>query len=109
MLLTSNIALLRCLLNELLAALKGFFIKADGNGLSMNRLKHSNILYLSQNETNVLYLNFQKPKTFMCIVPMDAILTLANPRAKRYLIYTLSKKEVTATSSVFSFLSASAD
>ena len=39
MLLTSNIAILRCLLNELMAALKGFFIKADGNRLSIEQIE----------------------------------------------------------------------
>ena len=44
----------------------------------------------------------------MYIVPMDTILTLVDPRARRYFIYTMSKKEVTATSEIF-LLSASAD
>ena len=45
----------------------------------------------------------------MCNVPIDAILTLVDPRTKRDCIYTQSKKEATATSKHFLIVSASAD
>ena len=34
----------------------------------------------------------------LCVIPIDAILIFADPRAKRDCIYTQSKKEVIATS-----------
>ena len=45
----------------------------------------------------------------MCIVPIDVILMIANPRVRRDCIYTQSKKEVIATSEHFLIVNASTD
>ena len=45
----------------------------------------------------------------MCIVPIDVILLLADPRARRDCIYTQSKKEVTSTYEHFLIVNASTD
>ena len=104
---TSNIAILRCL-NKLLAALKGFFI-ADGSGLSIEQIEKQH-WYLSQNETNVLYLNFQKPKTCMCIVLMDAtdFNTCISKSKKILYLHSVKERSYSYTLNIF-LLSTSTD
>ena len=45
----------------------------------------------------------------MCIVPIDVILILADPRVRRDCTYTQSEKEVTATSEHFLIVNTSTD